>query len=109
VIADTVGGTSFAYCKSALKDKGKLLAIAGGFPDILAAMRTLTTSGRKVIAGPAEERPGDVRQLAELARASVLRPVIDRRYDFAQMREAHAYVETGRKRGSVVVRVGHQA
>jgi NADPH:quinone reductase-like Zn-dependent oxidoreductase len=109
VIADTVGATSFAHCKSALNDKGKLLAIAGGFPDMLAALWTLRTSGRRVIAGPAEERPADVRQLAELARASVLRPVIDRRYDFAQMREAHAYVETRRKRGSVVVRVGHQA
>ena len=108
VIADTVSATSFARCKSALSDKGKLLAIAGGLPDMLAALRTLSTSGRKVIAGPAEERPADVLRLAELARAGVLRPVIDRRYDFAQMREAHAYVETRRKRGSVVVRVGHQ-
>ena len=109
VIADTVGATSFARCKAALKDEGKLLAIAGGLPDLFAALRTLMTSGRKVIAGPAEERPADVRQLAELAKAGVLRPVIDRRYDFAQMREAHAYVETRRKRGSVVVRVGYQA
>ncbi len=64
------------------------------------------TGGKKVIAGPAEERPEDVRQLAELAKADVLWPVIDRRFDFAHMREAHAYVETGRKRGSVVVSVG---
>jgi hypothetical protein len=35
------------------------------------------------------------------------RPVIDRRDDFARMAEAPAYVETGRKRGSVVVRVAH--
>jgi NADPH:quinone reductase-like Zn-dependent oxidoreductase len=108
IIADTVGATSFAHCKAALKDGGKLLAIAGGLPDILAALRTRMTGGRKVIAGPADERPEDVRQLAELAEAGVLRPVIDRRYDFAQMAEAHAYVETGRKRGSVVVSVGHE-
>jgi NADPH:quinone reductase-like Zn-dependent oxidoreductase len=60
-----------------------------------------------VVAGPAEERPDDVRQLADLAKAGVLKPVIDRRYEFAEMAEAHAYVETGRKRGSVVVRVEH--
>ncbi len=30
IIADTVGATSFAHCKAALKDRGKLLAIAGG-------------------------------------------------------------------------------
>ena len=108
VIADTVGATSFAHCKAALNDKGRLLAIAGGLPDILAALRTATTSGRRVIAGPAGERPEDVRQLAELARAGMLRPVIDRRYEFAEMRGAHAYVESGRKRGSVVVRVARE-
>jgi NADPH:quinone reductase-like Zn-dependent oxidoreductase len=105
VIADTVGATSFGQCKAALGDTGKLLAIAGGLPDFLAAIGTQMTAGRKVITGPAEERPEYVRQLAELAKARVLRPVIDRRYEFAQMREAHAYVETRRKRGSVVVSV----
>jgi NADPH:quinone reductase-like Zn-dependent oxidoreductase len=105
IIADTVGATTFGECRAALKDTGKLLAIAGGWPDILAAIRTRMTAGRKVIAGPAEERPEYVRQLADLAKTGVLRPVIDRRYDFAKMQEAHAYVETRRKRGSVVVSV----
>jgi NADPH:quinone reductase-like Zn-dependent oxidoreductase len=49
-----------------------------------------------------------VQELAELAKAGALRPVIDRRYEFAQMAEAHAYVETRRKRGSVVVRMVHE-
>lgn len=106
IIADAAGATSFARCRHALKDKGRLLAIAGGLPDMLAALWTPMTGGKRVIAGPAEERPEDVQQLAELAKAGVLRPVIDRRYDFARMAEAHAYVATRRKRGSVVVRVG---
>jgi NADPH:quinone reductase-like Zn-dependent oxidoreductase len=50
-----------------------------------------------------------VRQLAELAESGALRPVIGRRYDFAHMAEAHAYVETGRKRGSVLVSVTQDA
>ena len=108
VIADTVGATSFSRCKGALKDKGRLLAIAGGLPDILSVLWAPMTGSKRVIAGPAEEQPDDVRQLAELTKAGVLRPVIDRRYDFAQMREAHAYVETRRKRGSVVVRVSQE-
>ncbi len=108
IIADTVGATSFARCKRALKDQGRLLAIAGGLPDMLAALWVPMTSSKRVIVGPADERPEDVRQLAELAKGGVLRPVIDRRYDFAQMAEAHAYVETGRKRGNVVVSVGHE-
>ena len=107
IIADAVGATTFAKCKGVLKDKGRLLAIAGGMPDMLSALWAPITSGKRVIVGPAEERPEDVQQLADLAMSGALRPVIDRYYDFAQMREAHAYVETGRKRGSVVVKVQH--
>ena len=76
---------------------------------MLSALWAPITSSKRVIAGPAEERPEDVPQLADLARTGALRPVIDRYYDFAQMREAHAYVETRRKRGSVAVTVQHDA
>ena len=107
IIADAVGATSFARCKGALREKGRLLAIAGGMPEMLASLWVPLTGSKKVIAGPAEERPDDVRRLADLVETGVLRPVIDRRYKFAQMAEAHAYVESGRKRGSVVVSVEH--
>jgi NADPH:quinone reductase-like Zn-dependent oxidoreductase len=102
IIADTVA-TSFARCKDMLRENGRLLAIAGGMPDMLASLWVPLTGSKKVIAGPAGERPEDVRQLTDLAEAGVLRPVIDRRYPFTQIAEAHAYVATGRKRGSVVV------
>lgn len=103
VIADTVTATSFARCKDALRENGRLLVIAGGMPDLLASLWVPLTGSRKVIAGPAEERPEDVQRLADLAESGALKPVIDRRYSFTQMAEAHAYVATGRKRGSVVV------
>jgi NADPH:quinone reductase-like Zn-dependent oxidoreductase len=100
-----VGRTPFARCKPVLKDKGRLLAVAAGIPEMLATLWAPLTGSRRVIAGPAEERVSDLAEMAALAEAGALRPVIDRRYRFAQMAEAHAYVETGRKRGSVVVSV----
>jgi NADPH:quinone reductase-like Zn-dependent oxidoreductase len=106
VIADTVGASAAAKLRPALKPGGRLLAIAGGLPEMLATLWTPLTS-RKVIAGPAAERPAYLQEIAELAKTGALKPVIDRRYTFAQMREAHAYVETGRKKGSVVVTVEH--
>ena len=105
IVVDTVGRTSFARCKPVLRDKGRLLAVAAGVPEMLAALWAPLTGSRRVIAGPAEERVGDLAEMATLAEAGTLKPVIDRRYRFAQMAEAHAYVETGRKRGSVVVSV----
>lgn len=61
------------------------------------------TSGKKVIAGPAAERVEDMQFLAKLAEVGEFKPVIDRCYPFEQMTEAHRYVDTGRKRGNVVI------
>ncbi|HVL57492.1 MAG TPA: NAD(P)-dependent alcohol dehydrogenase [Burkholderiaceae bacterium] len=103
VIADTVGAISSADGQKALSNGGRFLAIAGDLSALLAALRAKIAGSNRVIAGPAEERVADFHHLVELAAGGVLRPVIDTVYPFAQMREAHRYVETRRKRGSVVV------
>jgi len=61
------------------------------------------TSSKKVIAGPASGSAEDLRFLASLAESGQFKPVIDRRYPFERIAEAHRYVDTGRKKGNVVV------
>ena len=61
------------------------------------------TSSKKLIAGPVAVRVEDLRFLAGLAQAGEFKPVIDRRYPFEQIAQAHSYVDTGRKKGNVII------
>ncbi len=103
VIADAVGTKRFAHCAGILAEGGRFLAIAGGLPDMLAALRCTLGGTRRVLVGPAPDRPEALQRVMAMAAAGRLRPVIDSCHGFARMAEAHARVDTGRKRGSVVV------
>jgi NADPH:quinone reductase-like Zn-dependent oxidoreductase len=53
----------------------------------------------------AEVTAKDLELLSELIEAGKVRPQIDRRYPFAEIPAAIAYLEQGRARGKVVVGV----
>lgn len=108
VIVDIAGTAPYSRSSGSLKESGRLLLVLAGLPEMLRVPWVSMTSSKKIIAGPAAERAEDLRFLAKLAEAGEFRPVIDRRYALEQIVEAHRHVDTGRKRGNVVVSVKHE-
>lgn len=107
LIVDTAGTAPYSRSGPSLEEGGRLLLVLGGLPDMLQIPWVSMTSNKTVIAGPASENAEDLRFLARLAEAGEFKPVIDRRYTFDQIPEAHRYVDTGRKKGNVVITLGH--
>ena len=109
VIVDTVGTAPFSRSKGSLKEGGRLLMVLAGLPEMLQIPWVSMTSSKKLIAGPVSARAEDLRFLAGLAAAGDFKPVIDRRYPFEQIADAHRYVDTGRKRGNVVITLARRS
>lgn len=107
VIVDTVGTAPFSRSQASLRERGRLLLVLAGLPEMLRMPWAAMTSSKKIIAGPAPERAEDLRFLAQLAQAGGFKPVINRRYPFEQMAQAHGYVDTARKKGNVIVTLQH--
>jgi NADPH:quinone reductase-like Zn-dependent oxidoreductase len=105
LIMDTVGTAPFSRSRGSLNPGGRLLLVLAGLPDALGGLLSSLPTDKKVVAGPAGERVEDLRALADLAEQGKYRPVIDRTYPLERMAEAHVLVDSGRKRGSVVVTV----
>jgi NADPH:quinone reductase-like Zn-dependent oxidoreductase len=110
MILDTVvGKTSFSRCKGSLRQNGIYLAVAGGLQEAAQMVWTSITGGKKVIFGSPVERKEELIFIKELVESGKIKPVIDRRYPLEQTAEAHRYVDTGRKKGSVVITVEHNS
>jgi NADPH:quinone reductase-like Zn-dependent oxidoreductase len=87
-VGDRVGPPSREQTERILRAQGAYIAVDHGRPVVSAE---------------------DLQVLTRLSEAGELTPVIDRRYCLDQIVEAHRYVETGHKKGNVIVTVSRAA
>jgi NADPH:quinone reductase-like Zn-dependent oxidoreductase len=105
VILDAAGKSSFSRCKSSLAKDGRYLVTVPEPAALFQMQLRLLTGTRQVKTEGAPARVDNLVTLKELIEAGKLETVIDRRYSLAQVADAFRYVETGHKKGNVVITV----
>jgi NADPH:quinone reductase-like Zn-dependent oxidoreductase len=108
VVFDTLGVSSFAAAKPALEAHGRYVCPVLG-RTLLKDMIVSRVCGTKraLFAAAGLEKPEvhreELGEILELVADGKFAPIMDRTYPLRDLLEAHQYVETGRKRGNVVV------
>jgi NADPH:quinone reductase-like Zn-dependent oxidoreductase len=101
LILDTVGNRSVSDLRRGLVSGGK--AAVTGFTSAGKLVGLSLRGGKNIALVQAHVTAKDLEILSELIEAGKVRPQIDRRYPFAEIPAAIAYVEQGHARGKVVV------
>lgn len=111
VIFDAVAKSSFSQCKKVLSMEGIYLTTVPS-AGIMISMLFTSFSKRKAgfaatgLRKPSEKRK-DLNLLSTIIEAGKLKAVIGRTFSLEQMADAHRYIETGHKRGNLVIIVSH--
>jgi NADPH:quinone reductase-like Zn-dependent oxidoreductase len=105
LIFDILGKNSFSRCRNSLKPNGRILYASFKMKQLFEMLWTSRTGDKKVICALSGEKPEDLIFIKELIEAGKIKSIIDRCYPLEEAAEAHRYVESGQKRGSVVITV----
>ena len=105
LIIDLVGKHSILKRLKLLTKNGKyFLAFAKPYHILLGILTSLTSS-KKLKIESANQTREDLLSLKKLIEEGNLKPVIDRCFPLEEVPEAHRYVESGRKKGNVCIKL----
>ncbi len=109
LIFDTAGTTTFAQAKRVLKPTGIFLPLEFSPREIMQALLTTMSKGKRVVIGVNDDGREDLDFIGGLLACGAIRPVIDGAYSLEQIADAYRRVESRHKTGSVVVTLDRQA
>lgn len=109
IIFDTVGKISVKNCLKVLAKNGQIVFGAALISQMLQSAWISMTKKVKIITGEMKESKADLEFLASLYERDKMRAVIDRILPLEEIREAHRLVDSGRKKGNVILSVNHLA
>jgi NADPH:quinone reductase-like Zn-dependent oxidoreductase len=112
LMLDVAGSRSWHACKRVLKPRATVVLVGGPMTPLvgplghIAAMRLAALrSSRKLVFFVAKPNRADLEHLGGLLAAGQIRPVVERRYELAEIREAFHVMGDGHPQGKHVIAV----
>lgn len=106
LILDVLGKSSFARCQNSLKPGGVYLLASFKMKAVWQMLWTSVVGDKKVICALVGDSAADLAVIKEMVEAGKIKGLVDRCFPLEQAAEAHRYVESGHKRGNVVIIMG---
>lgn len=108
VIYDAVGKSSYRQCKKALTDSGCYLSPVLSVPLLMSMLWTKHTGPKRAVFAavgllPETQRRDLLERINGFMQAGTLLPVVAHRFTLAEAAAAHRLVDTGHRRGNVVL------
>ncbi|MEQ8910178.1 MAG: NAD(P)-dependent alcohol dehydrogenase [Vicingaceae bacterium] len=107
-VYDTIGKSSFSACQAILTEKGVYLSPVLKFPLLLQMIKTSLFGQQKAKfeatgANKEEKLRNLLSEVLDIYKAGKLKTIIDRQFPLEKVAEAHQYIDSGRKKGNVVI------
>jgi NADPH:quinone reductase-like Zn-dependent oxidoreductase len=111
VVFDAVGKRSYAACRDSLAAGGRYLTTVPSLGILRQMVQSRLVGDRRAVfaatgLSSTSTKRAHLVALRDFVEAGAFRPVVDREYALDDVADAHRYVDTGHKVGSVVVTVG---
>lgn len=102
-VVECVGNAPYRRARRAIRHGGVLLLVIADLAGMLGSKLRPVRHGIRRVQDTGAVTGAHLAEFARLGAAGDVRPVIDRVYPLDRIREAHAYVDGGHKRGNVIV------
>ena len=105
IIMDNVGNLPLSKLLKHLKPEGRVLLVAAGLPQFLmSAWINLTSKQKARVGGGMDcEKQENLEFIKTMIEEGRLKTIVDKVYPITEIVEAHRYVDTGRKKGNVII------
>jgi NADPH:quinone reductase-like Zn-dependent oxidoreductase len=105
VFFDVFGNGCFPDIRPVLKPRGRFISTVPGIPILRWSFLSRLSPGPRARLVIVTSKARDLKTLGGWIEQGRLTPVVDRVFPLEEAREAHAYIETKRARGKVVLQI----